>query len=272
MVIIRQNLLDFVLIMSQFNNQKLKNLEVKFIGKRVIAFNEVKSTNDEIKKHLNEDEGLVIIANSQTQGRGRLGRDWHSPKGTGIYLSALVCPKIKPELFPPITLAAGLATVLALQNFSKSIPYLKWPNDILINDKKVSGILCELCGDAPPSVVIGIGINVNQQIEHFSETLKNTATSLLLENGTEVDREELIVSLITCLDKVYGDFLKNGTKFIAEQWTRHTNLFGKKITLVRGGVVYTGTALRLTEEGKLEIISNEGESLLFDSGEVAYIG
>jgi BirA family biotin operon repressor/biotin-[acetyl-CoA-carboxylase] ligase len=258
--------------MSQFTNQKLKNLEVKIIGKKIIVFEEVESTNDEIKKHLKEDEGLVIAANYQTQGRGRLGRNWHSPKGTGVYLSALVSPKIKPELFPPITLAAGLAAVLALQNFSKSPPYLKWPNDILINGKKVSGILCELCGSDPLSVIIGIGINVNQEIEHFSEPLKKTATSLLLENGTKVDREELIISLITSLDKVYGDFLKNGPPTIVEQWTRHTDLFGKKITLVRGGIVYTGTALRLTKEGKLEIVSSEGESLFFDSGEVAHIG
>jgi BirA family transcriptional regulator, biotin operon repressor / biotin---[acetyl-CoA-carboxylase] ligase len=258
--------------MSHFKNQKLKNLEVKIIGKKIIILEEVESTNDEIKKHLKEDEGLVIIANSQTQGRGRLGRNWHSPKGTGVYFSALVSPKIKPELFPPITLATGLATVIALQNFSKSPPYLKWPNDILINGKKVSGILCELCENNPFSVIIGIGINVNQEIEHFSETLKNIATSLLLENGTKVDKEELIISLITSLDKVYGDFLKNGPATIAKQWTRHTDLFGKKITLVRGGIVYTGTALRLTEEGKLEILSSEGGSLLFDSGEVAHIG
>lgn len=258
--------------MSQFINQKLKNVEVKLIGKKIIIFEEVESTNDEIKKHLKEDEGLVIIANSQTQGRGRLGRDWHSPKGIGLYFSTLVSPIIKPELFPPLTLAAGLATVLALKNFSQSPPYLKWPNDILINGKKVSGILCEMCESNPLSVIIGIGINVNQEIEHFSETLKKTATSLLLENETEVDKDELIVSLITSLDKVYEDFLKNGPQSIAEQWARHTDLFGKKITLVRGGIVYTGTAQRLTEEGKLEIVSNEGESILFDSGEVAHIG
>ena len=94
----------------------------------------------------------------------------------------------------------------------------------------------------------------------------------MLENGTKVDREQLIISLIKSLDIVYEDFLKNGPQSIAEQWARHTDLFGKKITLVRGGVVYTGTAVRLTEEGKLEIVSNEGESLLFDSGEVAHIG
>jgi BirA family transcriptional regulator, biotin operon repressor / biotin---[acetyl-CoA-carboxylase] ligase len=258
--------------MSQFNSQKLKNLKVKIIGKKIIVLEEIESTNDEIKKHLKEDEGLVIVANSQTSGRGRLGRNWHSPKGTGIYFSALINPKIEPELFPPITLAAGLATVLTLQNFSTSPPYLKWPNDILINGKKVSGILCELCENDPFSVIIGIGINVNQEIEHFSEPLKKTATSLLLENGTEVDREELIISLITSLDKVYGDFLENGPQTISEQWARHTDMFGKKITLVRGGIVYTGTALRLTEEGKLEITSSKGESLLFDSGEVAHIG
>ncbi len=258
--------------MSQFSNQKFKDLKVKLIGKKVVALEEVESTNDELKKYLKEDEGLVIIANSQTQGRGRLGRNWHSPKGTGVYLSVLVSPKINPELFPPITLVAGLATVLALQNFSKSPPYLKWPNDILINDKKVSGILCELCGDTPLNIIIGIGINANQESEHFPETLQDIATSLFLENGIKVDRDELIASLITSLDKVYGDFLENGTKFITEQWSRHTNLFKKKITLVRGGVVYTGVASRLTQEGKLEIVSKDGQSLLFDSGEIAHIG
>ncbi len=259
--------------MSQFSNQKLKNLKVKLIGKKTLVFEEVESTNDEIKKHLTEGEGLVIIADSQTQGRGRLGRTWHSPNETGIYLSALVSPQIPLESFPPITLAAGLATVLALQSFSKSPPYLKWPNDILINGKKVSGILCELCGNDPLNIIIGIGINVNQEAEHFPEALKKIATSLFLENKIKINREELLISLVTSLDKVYDDFLKKGTKFIAEQWSRHTDLFGKKITLAQGGVVYTGVASRLTEDGKLEIVSSkDGQTLLFDSGEIAYIG
>ncbi len=258
--------------MSQFTNQKFKNLDVKLIGKRIIVLEEVESTNDEIKKYLKEDEGLVVIANSQTQGRGRLGRSWHSPKGTGIYLSALVKPNIKLELLPPITLAAGLASVLAIKSFSKSSPYLKWPNDILIKGKKVSGILCELCDSNPLSLIIGIGINANQETKHFQEPLKEIATSLLLENGAKVDRESLTISLISSLDKVYNEFLDNGIPSIVKQWTDHTDLFGKKITIVQGGVVYTGTALRLTEEGQLEMSFKEGKSLFFDSGEIAHIG
>ena len=261
--------------MSQITSEKLtNNLNVRVIGNKILVFDEVDSTNDEIKKRLNENdgEGLVVVANYQTQGRGRFGRNWHSPKGTGIYLSVLIAPKVKPELLPPITLAAGLATALAIREFSKSATSLKWPNDILINQRKVSGVLCELCGDNPLSVVIGIGINVNQEATHFPDPLKKTATSLLLENEAPVDRKNLIVSLIQSLDNVYADFLSGGVELIARQWVDQTDMFGKKITLVRGGVVHTGTASRLTGEGKLELISNEGETLLFDSGEIAHIG
>jgi BirA family biotin operon repressor/biotin-[acetyl-CoA-carboxylase] ligase len=259
--------------MSQITPEKLtNNLNIRIIGSEILVFDEVDSTNDEIKKRLTKKEGLVVVADSQTQGRGRLGRNWHSPKGTGIYLSALIAPKIEPELFPPITLAAGLATALAIQEFSQSSISLKWPNDILINQKKVSGVLCELCGDNPLSVVIGIGINVNQKAHHFPDMLKKTATSLLLENEASVDRKSLIVSLIQSLDNVYTDFLSGGVKMIAQQWADQTDMFGKKITLVRGGIVHTGTASRLTAEGKLELILKEGETLLFDSGEIAHIG
>ena len=158
---------------------------------------ETDSTNAEISRRLADhppEQGLIVLADSQTDGKGRLGRTWHSAPGTGIYISTLIRPNLPPEQLPILTLMAGLATVKAVNEFTSNRAQLKWPNDLLLNGKKIAGILCEYYPKNIPAVIIGIGINVNQT--QFPTEIKEIATSLKLETGEEINRTALIKQLI----------------------------------------------------------------------------
>ena len=230
---------------------------------------ETDSTNAEIERSLSThppEEGLVVIANSQTKGKGRLGRVWHSAPETGIYLSTFIRPNITPEQLPILTLMAGLATVIAVNEFIPQPTLLKWPNDLLFKGKKIAGILCEYHSRKNPAVIIGIGINVNQI--QFPAGLKDIATSLKLEFGKDINRTALIKSLITQLDFQYNEFQNNKVQALIDNWTRNTDLFGKTISLNKGNQTINGKAIRLDNHGRLVILNDSGKEVAFDSGEV----
>ena len=227
------------------------------------------STNAEIERSLSAhslEENLVVIADSQTKGKGRLGRAWHSEPKTGIYISTLIRPNITPEQLPILTLMAGLATVIAVNEFISQPALLKWPNDLLLKGKKIAGILCEYHSIKNPAVIIGIGINVNQV--QFPAGLKDIATSLKLEFGEDINRTALIKSLITQLDLQYKKFQNNKVQAILNNWTRNTDLFGKTISLNKGNQIINGEAIRLDNHGRLVILNDSGKEVAFDSGEV----
>ncbi len=157
------------------------NLNCVHTGSVVVFLPEIDSTNNLIKAYLanGADEGLVAVAESQTGGRGRMGRIWHSPPETGVYLSVLLKPPVGPNHLPLFTLLAGVTAVQTVNEFCPHPASLKWPNDILINGKKVCGLLCELVQNQgePSGLIIGVGINVNHLPDQFPENLKNIATS-----------------------------------------------------------------------------------------------
>jgi BirA family biotin operon repressor/biotin-[acetyl-CoA-carboxylase] ligase len=227
------------------------------------------STNAEIERSLSTqppEEDLVVIADSQTKGKGRLGRVWHSEPKTGIYLSTLIRPNITPKQLPFLTLMAGLATVIAVNEFIPQPALLKWPNDLLLKDKKIAGILCEYHAVKYPAVIIGIGINVNQI--QFPTGLKDIATSLKLEFGKEINRTALVKSLIVQLDIQYNKFKNNNVQALIDNWARNTDLFGKTVSLNKGNQITTGKAIRLDTSGRLVILTDSGKEVAFDSGEV----
>ena len=242
------------------------------IGSEILFLPEIDSTNNLAKKHSknNAQEGLVIIAESQTGGRGRMGRSWHSPPETGIYLSILLKPNLKPDHLSFITLLAGVSAISTINEISHQRANLKWPNDILINDKKVCGLLCEMTQEKGSSfsVVIGIGINVNQLPEQFPKDLKKTATSLRIVNGSPINRLTVIQSLLTTLDREYRFFLAEGGHSVIKKWKLNTDLFGKKVSVKRGSVIITGTAMNLDELGRLVLRRDNGHAEVIDSGEV----
>ena len=228
------------------------------------------STNAEIIRRLNNhppEEGLVVIADCQTSGRGRLGRVWHSEPENGIYLSTLFRPALSPEKLPLITLMAGLATILAVNQVISCPARLKWPNDLLLNGKKIAGVLCENHSTQSPAVIIGIGINVNNS--QFPSEIKDIATSLKLETGLEINRTSLIKKLIMQLDFQYNELKNNEIKILLESWCQNTDLFGKTITINKGNQKIAGKALRLDELGRLVIADKSGDELILNSGEVS---
>ena len=228
------------------------------------------STNSEISRRLHNhppEEGLVVIADCQTSGRGRLGRVWHSEPENGIYLSTLFRPALSPEKLPLITLMAGLATIFAVNQVIPCPARLKWPNDLLLNGKKIAGVLCENHSTQTPAVIIGIGINVNHS--QFPSEIKDIATSLKLETGLKINRTSLIKNLIIQLDFQYNELKNNEIKILLERWCHNTDLFGKTITINKGNQKITGKALRLDMLGRLVIADKSGNELVLDSGEVS---
>ena len=220
----------------------------------------------------NLSEGAVVIADHQTRGRGRQGRSWHSEPATGLYLSTLLKPNLPPEKLACLTLMAGVATVSAIQQQTSAPAKLKWPNDILLNGKKLAGILCECIAKSgnTPAVIVGIGINLNHT--SFPESIKDTATSLKLETGKNVDRADLILSLLQNLDSEYKEFLQGKRENLVHKWTEQSDMFGKTVTVYQKGKNQTGTALGLNPQGKLILQTPEGEQQLIDSGELLAVG
>jgi len=243
------------------------------IGSEILVFDAVDSTNDVAKRYLEKNitEGLVLIAESQTKGRGRMGRNWMSLPGVGLYLSVIVQPKIQLRRLPQLTLLAGLATTLAINEIAHQKALLKWPNDILLKGKKCCGILCEThpTRTGETGVIIGIGINANHSLPDFPDELKSTATSLMIETGSAIDRFALVCALISHLDQQYDAFLNNGYQAIMEKWLENSDMVGKKITLTHGESATHGTALGLDSDGRLLMRSETGDELAFDSGEVS---
>ena len=249
-----------------------QNLNCIHIGTNIVFLPKTDSTNNLAKEYAknNAPQGLVIIADSQTCGRGRIGKSWYSPPKTGIYLSILLKPDLKTDQLSLITLVAGVSAIETINEFSHQCANLKWPNDILINGKKVCGLLCEMIQRENNScfLVIGIGINVNQVAGQFPDDLKKVATSLRIINGSPIDRLTVIRSLLTTLDREYHVFLTEGGHSVIKKWSLNTDLFGKKVSVKRGAVITIGTAMHLDESGRLVLRRDNGHDEAIDSGEI----
>jgi BirA family transcriptional regulator, biotin operon repressor / biotin---[acetyl-CoA-carboxylase] ligase len=208
----------------------------------------------------------VVIADRQTLGRGRLGRSWHSEPGSGLYISTLLRPPLPPESLACITLMAGVATACTLEQHAPA--KLKWPNDILLNGKKLAGILCEYIPDTLPAIIVGIGINLNHT--HFPENIRESATSLQLETGKTVDRTDIALNLLQNLDSEYKKFQQGKREDLIQKWTEKTDMFGKTITVYQKGNTLIGKALGLDPLGKLILQTPQGDQKVLDSGEVSF--
>lgn len=252
--------IDISAVESKLNTAK--------IGRPLKVLPQIDSTSEEIRRNPKLPEGAVIIADLQTHGRGRQGRSWHSEPGTGLYLSTLLKPKIPPENLSLLSLMAGVATASSIQQQAEVEVKLKWPNDILLNGKKLAGILCECIATTPPSIIVGIGINLKQST--FPTELQGLATSIKLETGNIINRTDLVLSLIHNIDKEYEEFLQAKRTHLVEKWTEKTDMFGKTITVFKKGNSLTGTAKRLDQIGRLILQTSDGKQHTLDSGEVSF--
>jgi BirA family biotin operon repressor/biotin-[acetyl-CoA-carboxylase] ligase len=163
---------------------------------------------------------------------------------------------------------AGVATASAIQQQESVQVRLKWPNDILLNGKKLAGILCECIPSTPSNVIVGIGINLDQST--FPADIQDIATSIKLETGNTIDRTNLVLSLLENLDREYEEFLQEKKACLLQRWTEKTDMFGKNMTVYQKGKSLTGTAIGLDQGGRLILQTPDSEQHIFDSGEVSF--
>jgi BirA family biotin operon repressor/biotin-[acetyl-CoA-carboxylase] ligase len=257
--------------------EEIKNfLTTKYIGKKIIHYESINSTNSKAKElaEKNEEHGTVIISEEQTLGRGRLGRNWVSPKYKGIWMSIILRPNIITQSASLITLVGAAATQRAIKKMEIETS-IKWPNDIVINSKKVCGILTEMSGeiDHINYLVMGIGINVNLEEEDIPMDIKNIATSLKLETGKHIDRKLLLANILNEFEDLYNDFVLNGNiKETIDICRKNSILIGKEIQLVNRGKVKIAKAIDISDKGELIIENDQGIIELIVSGEVSIRG
>ena len=250
-------------------------LRTQYIGRKVYYMNKVSSTNIKAKDMaMEEEEGTVIIAEEQTEGKGRLGRNWVSPKGKGIWMSIILKPKVEPTKVAKITLIGAAAVNQGLKDM-RIKSYIKWPNDIVIENKKVCGILTEMSCELNMInyVIMGIGINVNLDKKDFQEELINKATSLKEVVGYELDRKRLLACILNNFEKLYIPFKEKGdiSKTI-EIARRESVLLGKDVQIIRGDIRRIGRVLDIDEEGQLIVEYENGKIEEVFSGEISIRG
>jgi BirA family biotin operon repressor/biotin-[acetyl-CoA-carboxylase] ligase len=230
----------------------------------------VESTNDEAAAwaRAGAPAGAVVVADEQTRGRGRLGRRWHSPPGASLYLSAVLRPPLAPHRVPPLTLAAGVAVAEALVQCDVA-PALKWPNDVLVDGKKIAGILTEMSSDLDRvhHVVVGIGVNLN--VRAFPEELAAIATSVAIVRGTTVARAEFAAALCARLEHWHDRFVADGAAPVVAAWRQHARFFGKRVQVTAGRDRMEGIAEDLDEDGALRLKLDDGRTLRVVAGELA---
>jgi BirA family biotin operon repressor/biotin-[acetyl-CoA-carboxylase] ligase len=248
-----------------------KNLKTKIFGKKVYSYRKVGSTNL-LGFRLAEtgaEEGTIIVADEQSKGKGRMGRSWYSPPGLGVWMSLILRPDIPPFKASGLSICAGLALAWTIQEMTGIEAKIKWPNDCLIDGKKVGGILLELSAelDRTNFVIVGIGVNVNHSPKDFPKNLAQTATSIRIKLGKEVSRLALLTSFLEKFEKIYLDFRKNGLSLHREMMKSFSSLLGRKVSLKFGKEKIEGMAENIDDNGSLVIKTQKGEKVV-RAGEV----
>lgn len=250
------------------------NLKTKILGKEIFSYRALKSTNDLAYRLAEEKvpEGTLIVAEKQTAGKGRMGRKWFSPPEKGIWMSLVLRPDIPPSKAPGLSLCTSLALAQTIKEKTELEAKLKWPNDCLIGGKKVAGILLELSAelDRVNFVIIGIGINVNQELNDFPKNLKGKATSIYLEAGEKLSRIEFLRSFLKNLEKIYINFKTFGLRYYQEEIKKYSTLLGKKVKLLYGKEKLKGTVKDIDENGSLILETRKGKRVI-TAGEVTLI-
>jgi len=251
-----------------------KKLKSKILGREVLSYRSLGSTN-QLGFRLAEAgirEGTLIVADEQTQGRGRMGRSWHSPPGLGLWTSVILRPNIPPFKAPGLSICAGLALAQTIRKLTGLDARIKWPNDCLINGLKVGGILLELSAepDRTNFVIAGIGVNVNHLPKDFPGRLSGRATSVRIEWGEEISRVKLLISFLQRFESVYLDFKKKGLCPQRRLIKRFSSLLGRKVAVRFGRERIEGLAQDIDDNGSLVIMTPKGERVV-RAGEVTVV-
>ncbi|HYK71952.1 MAG TPA: biotin--[acetyl-CoA-carboxylase] ligase [Pseudoneobacillus sp.] len=247
-------------------------LKTKFFG-HTIQYEESVESTQRIAHRLayeHAPEGTIVIAEEQLSGRGRMDRKWYSPKYTGVWMSIILRPNIPLAKAPQLTLIAAVAVVQTIEELTGLSPEIKWPNDILINGKKMTGILTELQAEADRinSIIMGIGINVNQELKDFPIELQELATSIAIEKGSLHSRAAIIRSVLSNLERLYLLYLEKGFYPIKLLWEGYAISIGKDIRARTLTNVIEGKALGITDDGVLRIEDKTGKIHLVYSADI----
>jgi BirA family transcriptional regulator, biotin operon repressor / biotin---[acetyl-CoA-carboxylase] ligase len=248
----------------------VRDLPTRFIGQKVIYYPALKTTMEAAKKEAqwNSPAGTVIIAEEQTAGRGRLQRRWTSPRG-GLTFSVILRPNM--EYLPSMVMIASLAVVRGIEIVTGLKPQIKWPNDVLIREKKVAGILIEneIRQNSLKYCIIGIGINVNVHIPDYPE-IASLATSLSDQTGQIVPRLDLVRQLLIEMEALYMELSQNNLIF--DQWKNRLITLGQKVEIQIGEHIYRGTAETVHPDGSLDLRQKDNSLYKVFAGDVRLDG
>jgi BirA family biotin operon repressor/biotin-[acetyl-CoA-carboxylase] ligase len=244
------------------------------IGREIFFYEAVSSTNTIASDIAGETiEGAVVLADSQQKGRGRLGRKWESPPGVNIYMSVILRPRIEPRDATLITIMAVVACATALRRITGLDVTIKWPNDLMISDKKIGGILTELKTDHDRiiSAIVGIGINVNAGIDTYPADVQKIATSLENETGMSYSREIVISEILNETDYWYKILNRMGEGIILLEWQKLTSTLGREVKVIVGKETFTGLAESVDSEGMLILRLPSGMLKKISSGDLTIL-
>lgn len=240
-----------------------KFLTTECLGRRVEYSAEVDSTNLQmgVRARSGAEEGMLLVADSQTSGRGRLARKWYSPPGVNLYFSLLLRPGASPADVPQLALVAGLALCQAVEHCCPGIlTAIKWPNDVFVNGRKLSGILCDMQAEADlvHHVVIGVGVNVNAAPDSFPAELTRKATSLFAETGRHIRRARLMAAFLNEFEPLYGTWLTSGLATHLSALEARSFQLGTQVTVATGRGRIVGKAVGIGPGGGLLLDCGQG--------------
>ena len=252
-----------------------QGLKTQWLGKGYIAYyTETDSTNIRARAlaMAGAAEGSIVIAETQTAGKGRRGRPWFSPSEKGIYISIIVRPAIPPSETPKLVLLSSVTVAELLRSRTSLKTEIKWPNDVLVNGKKIAGILLEVGTemDAVDYGIVGLGLNVNIPSGSFPDDIKDSATSLLIESGKHTSRVRLVQDYLMLFEKYYEQLRSGHSDEIVATWKELTDIVGRRITLDLSGRIYSGDVTNVDDNGALMITDLMGNTHRVFSGDVTY--
>lgn len=258
------------------NAQEIKSrLHTKYWGQETMFFEEVDSTNNVAKKMAEEGapHGRLVIAENQNAGKGRRGRTWSSPEGTGIWMTFILRPQISPQAASMLTLVAAMAVRKAIYLETGLETVIKWPNDIVAGGKKICGILTEMSAELEwiNYVVVGVGINAN--IRKFPDEISDKATSLILETGRTVDRSRMVSAYGNAFEEYYNRFLETGNlALLKDEYNSSLANFHNQVRVLDTAGEFVGISKGINDVGELVVTDDEGTERIVRSGEVSVRG
>jgi len=253
-----------------------EKLSTTRIGRQLVCLPETASTNADAF-HLAEagaEEGTVVIADAQSGGKGRRGRIWSSPAGVNLYCSVVLRPAIMPHEAPQLTFLSAVAVARAIEQATALKPEIKWPNDVLIEGRKVAGLLNEMSAetDGINFVILGIGVNLNMTLAQFPADVRTPATSLLIEKGLPVNRAQFAATMLGELDRLYTDFFQHGFGPVRDEWQQRCNASGREVVVSEAGIeTVRGMFHGIDGDGALLVRFTDGMVERILSGDVRVI-